>query len=316
MINRRIIRTKVLQSLFSYNSNALESLDEIDKDLRHTFNKIYDLYFYLLLFIIELNNFAKIKVEKAKNKYLPSEEDLLPNTKFIKNKIIVQLRENRHLSTYIENKKYSWKNNQDIVKEIFETFTNSEEYKNYINSNDNSYAADKNILLFLIETIMYNSESLYTTLEEESIYWIDNVDTVLLAIVISLERFSIGDDMNKKLLKKFKNKDDQNFAFKLLHLPILKNDVYTEVIKNNVINWDFERISLIDKIILTMAITELIDFPEIPIKVSLNEYIELAKVYGIPKKSSNFVNGLLDKIVSDLKAKNLIVKKGRGLKDR
>jgi len=163
---------------------------------------------------------------------------------------------------------------------------------------------------------MYNSPTLYSTLDEESIYWIDNVDTVLLAIVITIERYSIGDDMNKRLLRKFKNKDDENFAYKLMHLPILKNDVYSEVIKNNVINWDFDRISQIDRIVLTMAVAELIDFPEIPIKVSLNEYIELSKTYGIPKKSSNFVNGLLDKIVTDLKAKKLIEKKGRGLKEK
>lgn len=316
MINRRIIRTKVLQTLFSYNSHSLESLDEADKNIKYTFDRIYDLYFFCLLFIIELNDFSKQKIEKGKNKYLPSEEELSPNTKFLKNKIVVQLRENRHLLTYIKDRKYTWSRHPDVLKEIYETFTKTEEYKEYINSDDNSYAADKNILLFLIETIMYNSPTLYSTLDEESIYWIDNVDTVLLAIVITIERYSIGDDMNKRLLRKFKNKDDENFAYKLMHLPILKNDVYSEVIKNNVINWDFDRISQIDRIVLTMAVAELIDFPEIPIKVSLNEYIELSKTYGIPKKSSNFVNGLLDKIVTDLKAKKLIEKKGRGLKEK
>ncbi|MBN2663809.1 MAG: transcription antitermination protein NusB [Bacteroidales bacterium] len=316
MINRRIIRTKVLQSLFSYNSQAIDTIDELDKDLKFTFSRIYDLYFFLLLFLIELNEYATERMEKAKNKFLPSEEDLSPSTKFIKNKIIVQLKENKHLQTYLNQRNFTWKKDNDILKDIYDIFIETDEYKNYIISDDNSYAADKNILLFLIQTIMYNSPSLYSALEEESIYWIDNVDTVLLAIVITLERYSIGDDMGKKLLKKFKNKDDEDFAYKLLHLPVLKNDVYTEIIKNNVINWDFERISRIDKIILTMAICELIDFPEIPIKVSLNEYIELSKVYGIPKKSPNFVNGLLDKIVGDLNAKKIIAKKGRGLKEK
>lgn len=316
MINRRIIRIKVLQSLFSYNLQAIDSIDELDKDLKFTFSRIYDLYFFLLLFLIELNEYAILRMEKAKNKFLPSEEDLSPRTKFIKNKIIVQLKENRHLQTYLNQRKFTWKKDNDILKDIYDVFVETDEYKNYINSDDNSYAADKNILLFLIETVMYNSPCLYSALEEESIYWIDNVDTVLLAIAITLERYSIGDDMGKKLLKKFKNKDDEEYAYKLLHLPVLKNDVYTEIIKNNVVNWDFDRISRIDKIILTMAISELIDFPEIPIKVSLNEYIELSKIYGIPKKSPNFVNGLLDKIVGDLLAKKIIVKKGRGLKDK
>ncbi len=296
---------------------TIESLDLADKDLKYTFNRIYDLYHFLLLLLVELNDYAESRISKGKMKHLPTEEDLSASLKFVKNKIIVQLKENRSLLAYLNTHKYTWiKNDNDILKEIYEQFIKSEEYQSYVTSDDNSYAADKNILLFLVQTILYNSEPLYSTLEEESIYWIDNVDHVLLAVTITIERFNIGDNMNKKLLKKFKNHDDEDFAFKLLHLPILKNDVYTEVIKSNVINWDFDRISKIDKIILTMAIVELMEFSGIPIKVSLNEYIELSKIYGIPKKSSNFVNGLLDKIVSDLLTKKLIVKTGRGLKDK
>ena len=316
MINRRIIRIKVLQTLFSLYSGALKDLDDAEKDLLYTFERIYDLYHNILLLLIELNDFAKLKIEKAKAKHVPTEEDLNPNTKFINNKLIVQLRENRQLNEYLSRRKYSWANHSDVLKDIFQIFSQSEEYTNYMNSQDNSYDGDKRILLYLVEIILFNCKSLYSALEEESIFWIDNVDFVLLAVNITIDKFSIGNDMNHKLLRQFKNKDDREFAINLLHRVILKKDQYTEIIKQNVINWDFDRISFIDKIILQMALTELLKFPEIPIKVSLNEYIELAKTYGIPKKSPNFVNGILDKIVKNLKKSNQIVKTGRGLKER
>jgi N utilization substance protein B len=316
MINRRIIRTKVLQTLFAYFAGSLETIEDAEKDLNYTFARIYDLYHNILLLLIELNNYAKHKIELAQKKLVPTEEDLNPNTKFINNKIIVQLRENRQLNEYLQNRKYSWANHSDVIKDIYQTLINTEDYKNYMNSDDNSYDADKNILLYLIEIVLYNCSSLYTALEDESIYWIDNMDFVLLAVAITIEKFSIGDDMTKKLLKQFKNKDDRNFAFELLYKTILNKNKYSEIIKQNVINWDFDRISFIDKIILLMALAELLEFKEIPIKVSLNEYIELAKIYGIPKKSPNFVNGILDKIVKELKAKNQIIKQGRGLKEK
>ncbi len=304
-----------MQTLFSYNAGALSTLDEADKDIKYTFTRIYDLYHYILLLLVELGDYANSKIEKAKKKYLPTEQDLSPNKKFVNNKILVQLRKNKYLYRYIQKRKYTWKKNNELLKDLYEEFTKTQEYENYMNGDDNSYEADKNILLFLIENVFYNSKNLYSTLEEESIYWIDNVDIVLLAIVITMERFRIHDNENKKLLRKFKNRDDQKYAYKLLHLPIIKKDTYTEIIKDNVINWDFDRIAKLDKIILTMAIAELMDFPEIPVKVSLNEYIELSKAYGIPNKSSNFVNGLLDKIVSDLNRKEMIQKRGRGLKN-
>ncbi|MEA3451027.1 MAG: transcription antitermination factor NusB [Bacteroidota bacterium] len=316
MINRRIIRIKVLQTLFSYNSGALDDLDKAEKDLIYTFERIYDLYHNILLLLVELSDFANLKIEKAKTKLITTEDDLNPNTKFVDNKIFVQLKENRQLNEYLNDRKYSWtNNNQDVLKDIYQTFSESEEFIKYMNSDDNSYDADKRILLYLIEIILYNCKSLYSTLEEESIFWIDNIDFVLLATTITVDKLSIGHDMNRKLLRQFKNNDDKDFAIELLHKTILNSDKYTEIIKKNIINWDFKRISFIDRIILQMSLAELIEFPEIPIKVSLNEYIELAKKYGIPKKSSNFVNGILDKIVKNLKKENIIKKTGRGLKD-
>lgn len=316
MINRRIIRIKVFQTLFSYNSGALGSLQEADKDLLHTFDKTYDLYFYFLLLIIELQEFAERKIQKAKTKLLPSDEDLNPNTKFINNKVIVQLKENREYLEYLNNRKYTWTKDSNFLREIFEEFSQTDEYKKYLESDEQSYAIDKNILVFLLNKVLYNSENFYAKLEEESIYWIDNVDFVVKRVVSTIKKYSIGDDMTKPHAPKFKNEDDFEFSKILLHKSILKSDEYSKIVQENVVNWDFDRISFVDKVILQMAVAELLEFPEIPIKVTMNEYIELAKIYGIEDKSANFVNGILDKIVKNLKRKELIKKIGRGLKDK
>jgi N utilization substance protein B len=316
MINRRIIRIKVFQTLFAYFSGSFDNINEADKDLRHTFKRIYDLYHYLLLLLVELNDYASRKAEFAKKKFNPSEEDLNPNTRFLKNKIIAQLRENRQLNEYVQNHKFSWNNHTELLKHLYEKLIESDDYKKYLAKETVNYDDDKLILLYLIEIIMFDSEMLYSTLEEISIYWIDNVDFVLLSVANTIDRMRIGFDMNKKLLRMMKSKEDMDFAIKLLHTVILNYQDYIKIIEKNVINWDIERISTVDKITLYMAISELLNFQEIPIKVTLNEYIELAKQYGIPNRSKVFVNGLLDKIVKDQKAEGKINKSGRGLIDK
>ncbi len=316
MINRRIIRIKVFQTLFAYFSGAFENIDEADKDLRHTFKRIYDLYHYILLLLVELNDYARRKAEIGKKKLNPTEEELNPNTKFLKNKLIEQLRENRQLNEYIQKNKFSWHNHTELLKHLYEKLTKSEDYKKYLAKQGVAYEDDKLILLYLIEIIMFESEMLYSTLEEISIYWIDNVDFVLLAVANTIDRMRIGFDMNKRLLRMMKSHEDMEFAIKLLHTVILNHEEYIKIVEKNVINWDIDRIAIADRIIIYMAISELLNFPEIPIKVTLNEYIELAKTYGIPERSKVFVNGLLDKIVRDLNEQGRINKRGRGLKDK
>jgi len=315
MINRRLIRIKVLQSLFAFNSGSLNTLQEAEKDLEYTFDRIYDLYFVMLSLVIEIHNYHDLAIYKAKNKLLPTHEDLNPNEKFLNNKLIVQLKENLHLQEGLKNRKFSWQKYPELLKELYNVFIQTPEFKEYLNSDDISYTNDKNILNFLVEYVFFNTEFLYSTLEEESIYWIDNVDFVLLSVKITLSKFSIGDDSRKKLLLKFKKLEDLEFAKKLQEKCIKNKEDYINVIERNVINWDFDRISNIDKILLQLAVCELVEFEEIPIKVTLNEYIELAKVYGIPNKSPNFINGILDKITKELKDLNLINKIGRGLKE-
>lgn len=315
MFNRRIIRIKVLQTLFAYYSGAHSSLQEAENDLKYAFERSYDLYFFVILLIVELQQFAETKIEIAKNKFIPSENDLHPNTKFVNNNLIAQLKENQNLALYLSERKYTWTKDPEFLKNIYDEFLKSDIFENYISSQDNSYESDKQFVIAFVGEFLYNSETFFNAIEEESIYWIDGVDFILKKIVKTLSRFTIGDDMRKRLMKKFKNKDDFEYSIKLLHKSILKKKDITQIVQENIVNWDYDRISFLDRLVLQLAVAELVEFEEIPIKVTLNEYIELAKWYGIPRKSSNFVNGILDKIVKDLKDRDKIQKTGRGLKD-
>lgn len=315
MLNRRIIRIKIMQLLYAYFSGSVENLDDGQKRMNYTFMRIYDLYHLILLLFVELSDYSQMKMEQAKKKMLPTEEDLNPNLKFVNNKLIAQIRDNKQLKNYLSKKKFSWFNYEEMLKEIYEDFTSSEDFKKYMKSDDLSYNADKMILRYLIEVFLYNSESFYNYMEMQSIFWVDNVDFVLLSVVITIENMKITDDENKPLLRLYKNNDDRDFAKLLLDKVILKHTEYEKIIKLNIVNWDFNRIAVVDKTILLMAIAEFLDFSEIPVKVTLNEYIDIAKQYGIPNKSFSFVNGILDKILKYIKREKLLNKTGRGLYD-
>ncbi len=315
MLNRRIIRIKILQTLFSYYSGSLKDLQAAENDLKYALDKSYDLYFFIFLLIIEIQDFANVKIQNEKSKFMPNENVINPYKKFMNNRLIAQLKENIHLNTYLKDNKYTWYNDADFLKKLHEEFIKHPDYQAYVVSSDNSYEQDQEIIINFVENFLFNSELFYNKIEEESIYWVDGVDYVLRKVAKTLSKFTSEDTERKKLSKKFKNKDDLAYSIRLLHKTVLNKPEYAKIIQDNIVNWDFDRISFIDKIILQLSVAELVDFEDIPIKVTLNEYIELAKWYGIPKKSSNFVNGILDKIVKDLTEKEKIVKVGRGLKD-
>lgn len=317
MFNRRFIRIKVFQVLYAYFSGTYNSLEETDKDLKLLFDRIYDLYHFIMLLLIELADYFKQKYDLQQKKYIKDPNDISnKHIHFYNNAVIELLRKNPFLHSYTSHRNYSWRQNEELLKDLYNLIVELPEYQKYVNNTSNNFEDDKEFVLYLIETVFYNNEVFVLSVEEESIFWADNTDFALLSVALTIEKFSDNEKAPNRLMPKFKNKDDESYATKLLHKSILKSDYYSEIIKQNVINWDYERISLIDKIILMMAISELLEFEEIPIKVSLNEYIELAKQYGIPNKSFAFVNGLLDKITEWLKNENLIMKTGRGLLEK
>ncbi|MEE4286240.1 MAG: transcription antitermination factor NusB [Mariniphaga sp.] len=312
MISRRIIRTKVLQVLYAFYSTEEKSLNNAEKELFFCIRKTYDLYHYLLVLVIEIADYAEQRMEIKKNKHQPTYEDLHPNTKLISNQIIQQLRENRALHAYISQHKLSWVNHPGLIKELYLFLIESDFYKEYMNDKNRSFLDDRKFIDKVFNNIILVAEDLYEVLEEMSIYWNDDVEFTVSMISKTLKKFNPNSGSDQNLLPMFKDQDDRDFAKNLLRKSIVNHDELRELIKEHSKNWDLDRIAFMDILIMQLAATEFLYFPSIPTKVSLNEYIELSKYYST-EKSRNFINGILDKTLKDLKILGKINKTGRGL---
>ncbi|MFW6257711.1 MAG: transcription antitermination factor NusB [Prolixibacteraceae bacterium] len=312
MISRRIIRTKVLQVLYAYYSSTEKSLSNTEKELFFCITKSYDLYHYLLLLVVEIADYAEQRIEIRRNKHQPTHDDLHPNTKFISNQVIRQLRDNRQLNAYLNQKKMSWVNHPGLIKDLYGFLVESDFYREYMEDKTRSFMDDRKFVDKIFTKIILLTEDLYEVLEEQSIYWNDDVEFVVSMISKTLKKFNEYSDTDQRLLPMFKDEDDRQFAKDLLRKSILNHDELRELIKNHSKNWDVERIAFMDILIMQLALTEFLYFPSIPTKVSLNEYIELSKYYST-EKSRNFINGILDKTLKDLKKSGDVNKSGRGL---
>lgn len=313
MISRRILRIKVMQSLYAYYKNSgTASINDIEKELFFSINKAYDLYHYLLILLIDIANLAEKRLDVARNKKLPSAEDLNPNRKFVDNKVIAALRVNNQLIRYIEVNRLSWVNHPEIIKGLLDTINESEIYKKYMQSNEESFSADKKFISTIYTHILATYEPLYSVLEEQSIFWNDEVEFIISSIVKTVKKLKETNPENAILPELYKNDEDKDFTKNLFRKVILNWDKYEEYVKQFSKNWDLERIAFMDIILINMAIAEVLDFESIPVKVSFNEYIELSKYYST-NRSNVFINGILDKIINHLRSNNLIKKSGRGL---
>lgn len=312
MISRRIIRTKVLQILYAYYTAEDQPLSKTEKELFFGIEKTYDLYHFLLSLVIEIADYAEQRIEIRKNKHRPTQDDLNPNTKFIDNKVIHQLRENKDLNAYFNRIKLSWVNYPELIKELYDYLTESDFYIEYMNSSSATFADDRKLVDRIFNNIILVSEEVHNALEEMSIYWNDDIEFVVSMISKTLKKFTADSGHEQELFPMFKDEEDHEFAKNLLRKSILNHEELREMIKNHSQNWDLDRIAFMDILIMQLAVTEFIYFPSIPTKVSLNEYIELSKFYSTDK-SRNFINGILDKVLKDLKNTGQINKVGRGL---
>ncbi|WP_299580202.1 transcription antitermination factor NusB [uncultured Sunxiuqinia sp.] len=312
MISRRIIRIKVLQVLYAFYSSPDKSINNTERELFFSIQKTYDLYHYLLDLIIEVSKHAESVVELRKKKHFPTEEDLHPNTRFIRNQLIAQLQTNESLNKYLEQSKLSWVNEPELIKKLYLTLVDSDFYKSYMNDAESSYQSDRKFVEQVFTDIILQSEDLIQLLEEQSIYWNDDLDFVVSMIIKTFKKFKEYTREDQALLPMFKDEEDRQFVKDLFRKVVLNHDELKETVTKYTVNWDVERIAFIDELILEMAIGEFLYFPSIPTKVSLNEYIELSKYYST-KKSRNFINGILDKALKALKSEDKIIKAGRGL---
>jgi transcription antitermination protein NusB len=311
MISRRLIRIKLVQVLYAYFTNEGSSLDKSDRELQKSINKAYDLYHYFILLIIKVVDYAEERIEIAGNKKLPTFDDLHPNKRLIDNKVLIQLSNNRQFLNYISASKLNWSDSPDLVKKLYHKIIESDYYQYYMNSDKHDYEADKQIIINIFTNEFEDWEYLYQLLEEQSIYWNDDIEFVVSMIIKTLQKFRESDE-SPELMELYKNEEDREFGKLLLRKSILKHQEYRGIIDQYTKNWELERIALMDVLIMIVALTEIMEFPSIPIKVTLNEYIDIARYYST-EKSNEFVNGILDKIVIDFRKENKIIKTGRGL---
>ena len=278
-----------------------------EKELFFSLSKAYDLYNYLLMLMVAVTNYAQKRIDAAKSKLAPTTEELYPNMKFVENKFIAQLEVNQQLTEFITNQKRSWANEETFVKGLYDRITASDIYKEYMASTDNSYDADRELWRKLYKTFVFNNEALDTLLEDQSLYWNDDKEVVDTFVLKTIKRFDEKNGINQPLLPEFKDEEDREFARRLFRRTILNADYYRHLISENTRNWDLDRVAFMDVIVMQCALAEILSFPNIPVSVSLNEYVDIAKVYSTPK-SGSFVNGTLDGIVNQLKKDGKLTK--------
>lgn len=307
MINRVLIRIKIIQIVYAYYQNGSKNLDAAEKELFFSLSKAYDLYNYLLMLIIAVTNYAQKRIDAAKSKLAPTVEELNPNMKFVENKFVAQLEVNRQLTEFSTNQKRSWANDEDFMKGMYERIIASDIYKEYMESEDDSYEGDRELWRKLYKTFVFNNDDLDALLEDQSLYWNDDKEIVDTFVLKTIKRFDEKNGANQPLLPEFKDEEDQEFARRLFRRTILNSDYYRHLISENTRNWELDRVAFMDVIVMQCALAEILSFPNIPISVSLNEYVEIAKIYSTPK-SGSFVNGTLDGIVNQLKKDGKLTK--------
>jgi N utilization substance protein B len=262
--------------------------------------------------IIEIEKFAEERIEIGKKKLRPTHADLFPNTRFVDNRLIQQLKSNISLNKYLQSAKLSWSTENDLVRKLFFQVAEQDFFKTYMEAKQNSYADDREVIENILKYVILNNEDIEYLLEEQSIYWNDDIDFVVSMVLKTFKKFKEFSDERQALLPMYKDEEDLQFAKELYRKVVLNHKENEALIKLHTVNWDIERIAFIDNLILELALTEFLYFPSIPTKVTMNEYIELSKYYST-EKSRNFINGILDKALKDLKKTDQIRKAGRGL---
>tara|TARA_B100000767_G_C19773903_1_gene541549 strand:- start:908 stop:1846 length:939 start_codon:yes stop_codon:yes gene_type:complete len=311
MINRRHIRVKVMQSVYAMIKSNDDNIVKEEKFIKYSIKKMFDLYVLLLQLLVEVQKLAEQKQEISKKKYLATKEDLSPNRKFVDNKLIKKLAESASLSLHIEGQNLNnWSKDDEYVKIIWDKLQKSDLFSTYLNTTEDSYKIDKGFLIDFFREIVAPSTKLAEYFEDENITWVDDIPFVNTWVVRSLNKqkekstFTLG--------SLYKNQDDQDFVSKLFKKVILNHHTFENDIKIHTPNWESDRIADMDMILIKMGACEFLHFPFIPTKVTINEYIEIAKDYS-SEKSGYFVNGVLDKLSREFAKDKKFVKVGRGL---
>ena len=308
MINRILLRIKVIQILYAYYRGEDKTYRDVENELLFSLDKTYDLYHHLLNLAILITDYAEMRIEAGKTKFRPLPEELNPNTRFVDNLFVQQLRNNAELNAYLKSTKLSWVHYPDIIKELYEEIVSYDFFQEYMEETDNDLKSDKDLWRKIYKKVIASNENLDTAIEEQSIYWANDVEIILSFIDKTIRLFDLDLGSEQALLPKFQDDDESlEFAKALIRGAIENGHSYRELIDLHTQNWELDRIAFMDILIMEVAIAELMDFPTIPVNVTLNEYIEIAKNYSTDK-SGVFINGVLDKIVNKLKEEKKLIK--------
>lgn len=298
MINRKLIRVKIVQLTYAYYQNGHHNMDTAEKELLFSLSKAYDLYNYLLGLIVAITQEERRRVDIATRR-TEREGTETPSQRFAFNKFATQLEENKQLNLFMEDKKMSWENDVEAVRKLCDQIEQSPLYQEYMMSDAEDYETDRELWRRIYRTLIQGNEDLDAILEEKSLYWNDDKEIVDTFVLKTIKRFDPANKADQELLPEYDDTEDREYALKLFRSTILNADTYQRYMSETSRNWNFSRLAYMDVVLMQIAIAEMLTFPNIPISVTINEYVDLAKLYSTPK-SGGYINGMLDAIARHL----------------
>ncbi len=298
MINRKLIRVKIVQLTYAYYQNGHHNMDTAEKELMFSLSKAYDLYNYLLGLIVAITQEERRRVDIATRR-AEREGTETPSQRFAFNKFATQLEENKQLNLFMEDKKMSWENDVEAVRKLCDQIERSPLYQEYMMSDAEDYETDRELWRRIYRTLIQGNEDLDAILEEKSLYWNDDKEIVDTFVLKTIKRFDPANKADQELLPEYDDTEDREYALKLFRSTILNADTYQRYMSETSRNWNFSRLAYMDVVLMQIAIAEMLIFPNIPISITINEYVDLAKLYSTPK-SGGYINGMLDAIARHL----------------
>lgn len=316
MISRRYLRVKTFQALYAYFQSEDRNLKKAENELFLSLERMYDLYLFFLALGVELVHQSELKIEEVKTKRLPTENDLKPNLKFVNNAVFKLLAKNTALNAQLKEKKITWLADQELVSKFLMFLRNHEVFTTYLTTKETSFEEEQKLVVDIYKKVIPDFDFMIAELQDKSIFWgFDEIDFVLSMVLKTIKKFSKNSNESDSILSLYTdNEEDVKMVKDLFRKTISNDDYNSEKISKKTQNWDVERIALVDIILMKMALTELLHFKSVPVKVTLNEYIELAKWFSSPN-SKIFINGILDKLIFELIESGELKKVGRGLLD-
>ncbi|MFA6086032.1 transcription antitermination factor NusB [Mucilaginibacter sp.] len=314
MLNRRHLRVKVLQSLYAFHQSNTKEIKVHEKFLLNSIDQVFEMYIWMLSLINEVVDYTSRDAEERANKHLPTAEDLNANVKLLSNKFILSLVQNKEYIAAVKKYKVEWSFDPELAKSLFDTLKASPDYAEYLAKTDDSIQSDKDIIKFIFKKVILKSSLAEQVFEDKFIFWPVDREVLQALIAKTFKNFSFDEELEKNQLAEISGNwvEDREFVINLYEQTIRHDAEYQALIAEKTQNWEPDRIAMMDTLLMKMAIVEFINFTSIPVKVTINEYLEISKEFSTPK-SNSFINGILDKILFELKAQNKIRKIGRGL---